>query len=168
MAGRLNDNNNISLQYSKTCSLTSFWGMCFLTIFLKFHYPSPPNIPYSLPCFFFTVLIANKNAFNVLILLFSVPITFQNVNAEIYLCAVHCPLPQHPGHLLGRWRVLSKYLSSEWMDDKYSTGAVSTSKPELKSGCLPLLTIWLWTAFLISLGLGLFTCEMELITVSIP
>ena len=87
---------------------------------------------------------------------------------QIYLCAVHCPLPQHPGHFLGRWRVLSKYLSNEWMDDKYSTAAVSTSKPELKSGCPPLLTIWLWTAFLISLGLSLFICEMELIIVSIP
>ena len=135
-AGRMNDNNNSSLQYSKACSLTSFWGMCFLTIFLKFHHPSPPFPVFPSLC----RLLSNKNAFDVLILLFSVPLTFQNVNAEISLCAAHCPLPQHPGHFLGRWRVLSKYSSNEWTDAKYSTATVSTSKAELTSGCPPLLT----------------------------
>ena len=76
--------------------------------------PSSFSSQYSLfpSLFYFSSLCglpANMNAFNVLILLFSVLLTFQNVKAEIYLCALHCPLLQHPGHFLG------PYQMNEWM-----------------------------------------------------
>lgn len=126
----------------KICSLTSFWGRCSLTIYLKLQFFIPPNIPYSLPCFIFlhcTYPYLTCNPLNLLIVLFFVLLIPQNVKAEICICSVYCYNLRHPGQCL----IYCKYSVNTYQMHKWiihTALQLSTNKPKLESECHPLLT----------------------------